>query len=208
MIPIAEQPRHTRTSMPRDQSTDFSLGALYAAIDAQRESRGLNWEQAVREINRASQRVPVRPISRSTVTGLRTKAVAEGDGVLQMLVWLNRTPESFVPGHEEPPGEDATLPRVEPYQILRFDAKAIYSALEAERVKRRMSWIQVARETGGINAASVASLTRLAKGGRVGFPYVMRICRWLDRPAASFTRIADNIPTAPGARTSSPGSGA
>jgi hypothetical protein len=40
------------------------------------------------------------PIARSTVSGRRTKAVAEVDGVLQMLRWLNRTPKSFMPAVE------------------------------------------------------------------------------------------------------------
>jgi hypothetical protein len=36
---------------------------------------------------------------------------------------------------------------------------------------------------------TVNTLTQLAKGGRVGFPHVMRFFRWLGRPAGSFTRI-------------------
>jgi hypothetical protein len=79
---------------------DFSLAGLYAAIDRQRQARGLTWQQAVLEINMVFGRISSRPISRSTVTGLGTKAVAEGDGVLAMLKWLNRTPESFLPGVE------------------------------------------------------------------------------------------------------------
>jgi hypothetical protein len=77
-------------------SADFSLADVYAAIDAQRQARGFTWQQAVLEINMVFGRISSRPISRSTVTGLRTKAVAEGDGVLAMLKWLNRTPESYV----------------------------------------------------------------------------------------------------------------
>jgi hypothetical protein len=81
-----------------------------------------------------------------------------------------------------------TLPPVRPDQILRFDAKGIYAALESRRVERGMTWAEVAGEIGGVSAAG---LTRLAKGGRVGFPGVMRIARWLGRPAASFTHAAD-----------------
>jgi hypothetical protein len=34
-------------------------------------------------------------------------------------------------------------------------------------------------------------LTNLSKGGRIGFPRVMRLVKWLDQPAAVFTRVAD-----------------
>ena len=64
------------------RSGDFSLAHLYAAIDTQRQARGLTWQQAVLEINMVYGRISRHPIARSSVTGLRTKAVAEGDGVL------------------------------------------------------------------------------------------------------------------------------
>jgi hypothetical protein len=163
---------------------DFDAGALYAALDAQRQARGLSWQQAVREINALFERTPARPVSASTVTGMRSKAVIDGDGVLQMLRWLSRTPESFVPGDREA----MALPDVPPDRILRFDARKMYSALDAQRVERGLTWKQVADEIGGFSAAM---LTRLSQGGRVGFPHVMRITRWLGRPAASFTRISD-----------------
>src|SRR6185295_3414637 len=79
------------------RQTDFDLAALHHALDAQRQARGITWEKLVREINR-NRASGVHPIARSTVAGLPTKAVAEGDGILQMLRWLNRSPESFVPG--------------------------------------------------------------------------------------------------------------
>jgi len=68
------------------------------ALDAQWHLRGLTWQQAMHEINRLTDRKSSgHPIARSTVSGRRTKAVAEVDGVLQMLRWLNRTPRSFMP---------------------------------------------------------------------------------------------------------------
>src|SRR5262245_40509974 len=78
--------RHT----PMTTAGEFSLHALYVALDAQRCARGLSWRQATREINRDVERQAVHPVSASTITGTRTKAMAEGDGVLQMLLWLNR----------------------------------------------------------------------------------------------------------------------
>jgi hypothetical protein len=97
---------------------DFSLATLYEAIDALRQRRGLSWPQAVREINGPFEGLASRPISRSTITCLRTRAVAEGDGVLQMLRWLDRAPESFIPGHV-PLNADPGWPSLGPRQILR-----------------------------------------------------------------------------------------
>jgi hypothetical protein len=118
---------------------------------------------------------------------MRTRAQIEGDGVLQMLLWLERTPESFVPGYKGSSADSCVLPQVGPDRILRFDVPAIHAALDARRVARGLTWAQVASEIGGFGATS---LTRMARGGRVGFPGVMRIARWLECPAASLTNAS------------------
>jgi hypothetical protein len=167
-------------------SADFDLGALYEAIDAQRQARGLTWTAAVREINAIFGGLPSRPISRSTVMNLKTARVGEGDGILQMLRWLDRAPESFVPGAVAH-SDAMKLPDLPPDRILRFDTKKLHAALDAQRVSRGLTWAQVASEIGGMGASS---LTHLENGGRTGFPQVMRIVRWLGHPAARFTRAS------------------
>ena len=169
------------------RSTDFSLAALYAAIDAQRRARGLTWQEAVREISGRSGSVPRRSISRSTVANLRNGSTAEGDGVLQMLRWLKRAPEDFVMG-SEPAGPAFDLPAVLPHQVLRFDTRALHAALDAQRIERHLTWRQVADEIEGIRPAG---LVRLKHGGRTSFPQVMRITRWLGKPTAQFVRGCD-----------------
>jgi hypothetical protein len=67
-------------------------------LDAERQKRQLTWSGMVRHISGPFAGRGSRPLALSTVTSLRTKRVAEGDGVLQMLRWLDRAPESFVPG--------------------------------------------------------------------------------------------------------------
>lgn len=165
------------------QTADFSLRALYEALDAQRRSRGISWAQATREMNGGARRVrPSRhALSASTVKRIGTRRVAEGDGVLQMLRWLGRTAESFVPGHPESESQRAQLPTG---CILRFDTRKIHAALDARRIERQMTWTQVAREIG----AGASSLTHLAQGGRTALPQVMRMFRWLNGTAAEFTR--------------------
>ena len=168
------------------RSPEFSLAALHAALDAERRARGITWQDAMREINGRSEPAPLRSISRSTVMNLRTGSLAEADGVLQMLRWLNRAPESFVAGAAS--GPTVELPAVAPERILRFDTRKLHAALDARRAERRMTWRQVADEIGGILPASLA---RLKKGGRTSFPPVMRMIGWLGQPAAAFVRGCD-----------------
>ena len=166
-------------------SRDFDVGALFVTLDAQRRSRGMTWQAVAREIN--GEVAGARAIAASTLTGLRTRRAVEGDGVLQMLRWLRRTPESFVPGAASSTADGTALPQPGVDQILRFDTRKLYSALDAQRVDRGLTWKQVATEVG---AGSAASLTRYAEGGRTSFPDVMRIAAWLGRPVAHFTRAS------------------
>ncbi len=162
---------------------DFSLRSLYEALDAQREARGLTWTAAVREMSAPFTRGLSRPLAVSTVTGLRTKAVAEGDGVLQMLRWLGRTPESFIPGSK--PDPSTTLPAVGPDQVLRFDTTRLHDALNQARVARGLTWQQIANDVD----VTPSSLTHLSTGSRTGFPHVARLTGWLGVPVAQFIRI-------------------
>jgi len=168
-------------------ANDFSLRALYAALDEERRARGLSWAQAMREMNRQPGPSSVHRLSPSTVTRTRTGAMAEGDGVLQMLLWLNRTPESLVPGHQASGAVGAPLPDVPVDRVLRFDTQKLYAALDAQRVERHLTWAQVAQEVG----LGVSSLTRLSRGGRTAFPQVMRMVTWVARPAAHFMRSSE-----------------
>jgi hypothetical protein len=172
--------------MPITRPPDFSLRALYDALDARRAERGLTWAAVGREVNR--HRTFMRPIAVSTISGLRTKTVGEGDGILQMLLWLERTPESFVPGIPDADDERFQLPALVRGQILRWDARRLFTELNVRRAERSLTWTDVAREIG--LGYTPGMLTRMAKGGRLGFPHVMRLVGWLDRPAVDFTRIS------------------
>jgi hypothetical protein len=126
-----------------------------------------------------------RPLALSTVKGLRTKAAAEGDGVLQMLRWLGRSPESFGDGASTAAG--TPLPAVGPHQVLRLDTRRLHVALNVARVERGLTWAEVADAIGGRTTHS--TLVHLSKGGRSGFPHVMRLTRWLGAPLAHIVRI-------------------
>ena len=66
---------------------------------------------------------------------------------------------------------------------VRFDAKALYAALDAERHKRGLSWRGVADEIG----VSLSTLTRTKQGGRMEVDGMLAMVRWLGRTAESFT---------------------
>jgi transcriptional regulator with XRE-family HTH domain len=151
---------------------DFDLVALHAALDARRMELGLAWADVARDLG----------VSSSTLRGLGTRPRAEGDGVLRAVAWLGRSPESFVPGQRTASGT-ALLPSAA--RVLRFDVRALYAALDGERVARGLTWRDVALASG---VGSAAGLTRLRAGGRVMFPEVMRMLAWLGAPAARFVR--------------------
>lgn len=164
--------------------SDFDLAALYAALDSERESRSLSWSGLTREVNALFRDVRCPPIATSTITTLNAKPEVIGNAALQLLVWLNRAPETFLPGYDGRIGKTHALPRLDPNRILRFDTPAIYRALDAARIERQLSWKQVAEQIGMANATQ---LTRFAKGGGIGMRAVTRIAQWLGRPVASFT---------------------
>jgi hypothetical protein len=68
--------------------------------------------------------------------------------------------------------------------MRRFDSSALYAALEAKRGARRMTWIQVAAETG----VSAATLTRTRAGGRLEVDGMLAMVRWLGVPVETFVR--------------------
>jgi hypothetical protein len=113
----------------------FELKALYAALDAKRHNHGLSWARVMREMA-AGRAVVRRSLAPSTVTGLRTKTIAEGDGVLQMLRWLDRSLKSFVPECPQALLGRSALPDAEPREVLRFDTRKLYEALETQRTTR------------------------------------------------------------------------
>lgn len=167
---------------------DFDLRALFEAIDQKRESEGLSWAAVARQVSARFESMPhTAAVAASTIRGVGTKAVVEGDGVLQMLLWLDRTPESFVPGHPLATAPEARLADVGPDRILRFDAAALHRAISGRRQERGLTWSKVAAEM----SCSSANLTGLATAQRVSFPGVMRMIGWLDRPAAGFTRASE-----------------
>ena len=78
------------------------------------------------------------------------------------------------------------MPEVGPGRILRFDTRAVYEALNVRRVEREHTWKQVAKKLPGFTESM---LTNLASGPLIGFPRVMLLTQWLEKPAAGFVRV-------------------
>jgi hypothetical protein len=77
------------------------------------------------------------------------------------------------------------LPDPGPSRILRFDTRALYTALEARRLEQGLSWKELA---GHLPGFSESTLKNLSTGPLIGFPHVMLLTQWLGRSAASFVR--------------------
>jgi hypothetical protein len=160
---------------------DFDLTALSEALDARRSELGLTWQELATAVTDRQSRRSDRRIAPSTFKGMSKRASVRDTVVLQALLWLDRSPESFVPGVREKsehalPGNDGGRPAL--------DTRAIYLAMNEKRAGHALSWREVADELGpGFNPAM---LTRLAGGAHIGFPRVMRIFQWLERPVADF----------------------
>lgn len=158
----------------------FNSAALFTALDDKRQARGLTWAALAREITRVPKQ---QPIAVSTIKNLGRNRVSEGDGVIQMLLWLGQPPEAFVEGVAC--DETTTLPEVPAGKTIRWDTRAVHRSLAEVRQARALSWSQVADQIG----VNTPSLTRLAKGGRIGMGTLVRIAAWLNQPAVAFTRI-------------------
>ena len=164
----------------------FDMRAFHAALDEQRRARGLSWAQLAAEINRPFESTPSIPISPGTLRDMLKKRSVTSAVVLQVLRWLVRTPESFLSDPMRSAGPEEQMPDAGPNRILRFDTRAIYEALQHERLRRGLTWQQVADELPGFTPSM---LTNLANGPLIGFPRVMTLIQWIGRPAAVFVRV-------------------
>jgi len=156
---------------------DFDLKSLYSAIDDERSRRGLTWSGVAKEIEERFAKV-----SSSTIKGVGDRPRVEGDGVLQILLWLGRAPESFVPGYC---GALVPLRPAEPGKVLRWDTASIFSALDQKRGGSNLTWRAVADEIRGVTPQR---LKGMAKGGRTFLPEVMRVVVWLGLPVSNLTK--------------------
>jgi len=68
--------------------------------------------------------------------------------------------------------------------MKRFDAKALYAALDRKRQDEELTWQQLARAIG----VSAATLTRTRDGGRLEVDGMLAMVAWLGRRVEDFVR--------------------
>ncbi len=68
-----------------------------------------------------------------------------------------------------------------------FDAEGFYSALDAERISRKITWRQVAQESG----VPASTLTRMAQGKRPDVDSLAALVRWSGLQVDKFMRESD-----------------
>ena len=68
--------------------------------------------------------------------------------------------------------------------MIRFDSRALYAAMDAQRRVRGMTWTQVAVET----KVSTGTITRTRTGGRLEVDGMLAMVRWLGVPVETFVR--------------------
>lgn len=68
--------------------------------------------------------------------------------------------------------------------MLRFDATALYTSLNNQRLSRSMTWEQVAAEIG----ISAARIKRTRAGGRVEVDGMLAMVNWLGVPVETVVR--------------------
>jgi len=78
--------------------------------------------------------------------------------------------------------------------VIRFDAKALYVALDEQRRTREMSWEQVAAAIG----VSVGTITRTRTIGRLEVDEMLAMVSWLGVPVETFAR---EVPGRPAGRS-------
>jgi hypothetical protein len=172
--------------VPRSQQPgDFDPAALFAALDRQREERGLSWRGVADEIWSLSyelnqERPADHPLAPATILNIARQGDTSCQHALFFLRWLGRSPESFVPNADD---TDVPLPDVGPGRRPRWHLGRTYDALDEHRRSEGLTWKALAVELHctpsqltGLRTARYATSMRLA----------MRICRWLGRPAADF----------------------
>src|SRR5262245_52385483 len=87
-----------------------------------------------------------------------------------------RPPRDAEPGGGEARGGGLSL--------RRFDARALYAAIDRRRTERGLSWADVARATG----VSLATIKRTEAGGRMEVDGMLALVGWLGVPVETFVR--------------------
>ena len=182
--------RPTRGGVRGARVGDFDTGALFEALDHQRQARALSWRQVAEAIWAQSSQLNDRrqdhPIAVETITGMKTRHNISCQHALFMLRWIDLAPEEFI---ADPVAGSAlvALPAVGADSRLRWNLRALYDAMDTHRREEHLTWQSLADLLGCTQSQLTGIKTaRFAIGMRLA----MRITQWLGRPAADFVYAA------------------
>ena len=94
-------------------TTKVDVGGLYAALDAERDARGVSWRQLAKEIG----------VSPSMLSRLGNGQRPDADGFATLVRWLNMSAEAFMieEGVERPGTEPDLVAQLAPLLRARQD---------------------------------------------------------------------------------------
>jgi hypothetical protein len=169
----------------------FECGALFDALDARRDERGLGWYELADELWQQSsdlnaERGDDHPLCGGAVQRLQHRGATSCQYALFMLRWLDRAPEDFLTG---PVGDvgDVRLPNAATDKRLRWDLPALHAALNEQRRQHGLTWAALADGLG----CTPSRLTNLRTARLADMDLVMRATQWLRQPAAAFIHPAE-----------------
>ncbi|MEP7046637.1 MAG: hypothetical protein ABI949_08165 [Ilumatobacteraceae bacterium] len=167
----------------------FDCAAFFAALDAQRRKRGIDWNELAVELSQQSSVLNARLMDQAICPGAVVRVNRRGtiscQYAMSMLRWLGRAPEDFLTGPVVDVG-DVRLPAAGPESRLRWDLNALYTELDEQRTALGLTWVRLA----GLLGCTPSRLTNLRTARLADMDLAMRITQWLKRPAAAFIHPA------------------
>jgi hypothetical protein len=167
----------------------FDCAAFFAALDDQRQSRGLDWNQVAAELSEQSCALNEQLMDHGICPGALVRVRARGtiscQYALFALRWMGRAPEDFLSGPVVDVG-DARLPDAGPDSRLRWNLNELYLELDHERTSRGVTWTSLAPTF----HCTPSRLTNLRTARLADMDLAMRVTQWLGRPAAAFIHPA------------------
>jgi hypothetical protein len=163
----------------------FDGKSMIDALDAQRGSRGLDWNALAQELWQQSRDLNAELCDHGLCPGalVRTakRATMSCQYALIILRWIRRAPEDFLTGSVVDVG-DTRLPDAGPGHRLRWDLGQLHAALDEHRQERKLTWVSLADELD----CTPTRLTNLRKARLADMDLTMRVTQQVKRPAATF----------------------
>lgn len=166
-------------------AVSFDGKAMISALDAQRSSRGLDWNALALELWQQSRELNAELADHGLCPGalVRTakRATMSCQYALIILRWIRRAPEDFLTGPAVDVG-DVRLPEAGPDRRLRWDLHQLHVALNEHRQERKLTWASLADEI----ESTPSRLTNLRNARLADMDLTMRVTQQVRKPAATF----------------------